>query len=536
MDIGGVAYRSPLESVPLPKGSAPAAGEENHSMTAPDRLAVVAHDAAAVDSFYHLRAETEPGCCQGLACFAARADDPARWASASARSGRLYCLGKCYAGPASTADSARPCVESHVREPVLLGNVLAGGIHTLAEYGSRGGMRALAQALETPAGRVVEAVAGAALRGRGGAGFPTGRKWAAVAQASGPAKHVVANADEGDPGSFSDRMLLEDDPFLLLEGMLIAAYAVGASRGYVYVRKEYPLAALRVQDALAEAYRDGLLGPDALGPGRACDIALVVGRGSYLCGEETAMLNAIEGRRPEARTRPCPVYEQGLFGQPTLVNNVETLCAVPWIVRHGADAYAALGFSRSRGTKLVSLASCFERPGLYEVEFGISLGDLVQQIGGGLRARELRAVMVGGPLAGLLPSRLLDTRFGYEEMQAVGGAVGHGGVIGFGDDSSIAAIAHQVFRFGAYESCGKCVPCHRGGPAIERMFANMLANVHLDTSSRAGASAQVDGAQAYGRIVDALEVASLCGHGRGLAEFARSLDRHFAEELAACFA
>jgi formate dehydrogenase iron-sulfur subunit len=346
-----------------------------------------------------------------------------------------------------------------------------------------------------------------------------------VARASAPAKYVVANADEGDPGSFSDRILLEDDPFLLIEGMLIAAHAVGAGRGYVYVRKEYPLAATRLQDALAEAYRYGLLGPDALGPGRACDIAVVVGQGSYLCGEETAMLNAIEGRRPEARTRPCRIYEQGLFDQPTLVNNVETLCAVPWIVQHGAAAYAALGFSQSRGTKLVSLSSVFERPGLYEIEFGVALRELVDDVGGGLRNRQLRALMVGGPLAGLLPAHLLETRFGYEEMQAVGAAVGHGGVIAFGDDCSIAAIAHQVFRFGAYESCGKCVPCHRGSPAIERMFSNALAHGRADMS-----------ADAYGRIVAALEAASLCGHGRSLAEFARSLERHFAAELAACFA
>lgn len=484
-----------------------------------------AQSGASVQSFYHLRADLGRRDCQGLACFAARADDPARWAAATDDATRVYCLGKCYAAPSSTEDTPRPRIEVRARTTVLLGNVRNGGGHPLRDYRAGGGEEGLAAALRMTPQQLADTIAASGLRGRGGAGFPAGRKWTAVAQASGAPKYVVANADEGDPGSFSDRLLMEDDPFLLIEGMTIAARAIGARHGYIYLRKEYPLAAERLQAALGEAYDAGLLGRAMLGSAFAFDIELVIGQGSYLCGEETAMLNAIEGKRPEARTRPPFVFEQGLNGAPTLVNNVETLCAVPWIVRHGADAYAALGFSRSRGTKLVSLCSLFERPGLYEVEFGISLRELVDDIGGGLKNRELRALMIGGPLAGLIPPSRLDARFGYEELQTIGAAVGHGGVIAFGQDSAIADIAHEVFRFGAYESCGKCVPCHRGSPVVERVFAAALAHRRPQIS-----------AGAYGDIVAALDAASLCGHGRGLAEFARSLERHFPEELAACFA
>ena len=484
-----------------------------------------AQSEASVQSFYHLRADLGRRYCQGLACFAARADDPARWTAAIDDAARVYCLGKCYASPASTEDTARPRIEARARTTVLLGNVRNGGGRTLTDYRAGGGGEGLAAALRMTPQQLIDTIAASGLRGRGGAGFPVGRKWAAVAQAGGTPKYIVANADEGDPGSFSDRLLMEDDPYLLIEGMAIAAHAIGARHGYIYLRKEYPRAAERLKVALGEAYDAGLLGRSVLGAAFAFDIELVIGQGSYLCGEETAMLNAIEDKRPEARTRPPFVFEHGLSGAPTLVNNVETLCAVPWIVRHGADAYAALGFSHSRGTKLVSLCSLFQRPGLYEVEFGISLRELVDDIGGGLKHGELRALMIGGPLAGLIPPSRLDTRFGYEELQAIGAAVGHGGVIAFGQDSSIADIAHEVFRFGAYESCGKCVPCHRGSPIVERVFASALA--HRRPEIAAGA---------YGDIIAALDAASLCGHGRGLAEFARSLERHFPEELAACFA
>jgi formate dehydrogenase iron-sulfur subunit len=478
----------------------------------------------SVGSFYHLRGGAlEHRHCQGLACFAARAANPGRWQQATAESSRVYCLGKCFLGPASTEDTRRPHIESRARQTVLLGNALAGGVHAFAEYRTRGGGEALTQALAMPPADIIFAITDSGLRGRGGAGFSAGRKWRAVAEQFGTVKYLVVNADEGDPGVFSDRVLMEEDPFLLIEGTVIAAHAVGAHKGYIYLRGEYPLARERLQAALDGARAAGMLGQRVFGANFQFDLEIVVGEGSYLAGEETAMLNAIEGKRPEARARPPHVFEHGLHGQPTLVHNVETLCAVPWIVRNGAHAYGALGFSQSRGTKLISLSSTFNRPGLYEIEFGLTLREIVESIGGGLRNGAPRALMIGGPLAGLIPPSLFDIRFGYEELQAVGAAVGHGGVIAFGMDTSIADIAHEVFRFGSYESCGKCTPCHLGAPLLEQSFRAPAPN-------RAPLSRDL-----YDDLVNALEAASLCGHGRGLAEFARSLECHFPGELAACF-
>ncbi len=482
----------------------------------------------SVRSFYHLRgAPIERRSCQGLACFAARAANPARWRQATAESSRVYCLGKCYLGPASTEDTHRPHIESRARQPVLLANTLAGGVHAFADYRARGGGEALARALAAPPADIIFAITDSGLRGRGGAGFSTGRKWRAVAEQPGATKYLVVNADEGDPGAFSDRALMEDDPFLLIEGALIAAHAVGAHKGYVYLRGEYPLARARLQAALDNARAAGLLGPRVLGANFAFDLDIVLGEGSYLAGEETAMLNAIEGRRPEARARPPQVFEHGLHGQPTLVQNVETLCAVPWIVRNGAHAYRALGFSQSHGTKLISLSSTFNRPGLYEIEFGMTLRKIVADIGGGLGGGEPRALMIGGPLAGLVPPSLFDARFGYEELQAIGAAVGHGGIIAFGADTSIADIAHEVFRFGSYESCGKCTPCHLGAPLLAQSFGSFASS----SASKAPRLSRDE----YDDLLNALEAASLCGHGRGLAEFARNLERHFPRELKACF-
>jgi formate dehydrogenase iron-sulfur subunit len=483
-------------------------------------------DRPSVRSFYHLAGVSLAGRhCRGLACFAGRALDPARFAAAAAETPRIDCLGKCYLGPAAADLDARPHVAAHARETVLLANVLAGGVHDLTAYRARGGCTALRSALAMDPATIRAAIAASGLRGRGGAGFPAGRKWEAVARAAGTPKTVVVNADEGDPGAFSDRFLLEDDPFLVIEAAAIAARAVGAEQGIVYLRREYPAARRRLHAAIDAARGAGMLGANILGSRVPFDLRIVDGAGSYLCGEETAMLNAIEGERPEARTRPPFVFERGLFGAPTLVHNVETLCAVPWILRRGADAYRSLGFSHSRGTKLLSLHSLFARPGLYEVEFGVRLSDIVDDVGGGLAHGTLRALMIGGPLAGLIPPRELTTRFGYEELQSIGAAVGHGGVIAFADDTSVAEIAHEVFAFGAAESCGKCTPCHLGSPILARAFAAAVAQ-QPPVLSRARSM----------DLVAALELASLCGHGRGLAEFARSLERHFMEDLRACLA
>lgn len=473
---------------------------------------------ASLRTFYHLLdTPLQDVACNGLACFAARQDAPERWAKACRQTPTVYCLGKCYASPSDSGHDVLPHVSCHARKSVLLQNVADSGVTDLLEYIKRGGGDARQCALRTSPDDLVKMICASQLRGRGGAGFPAWRKWQTVAMHAAPRKYLVINADEGDPGAFSDRFLMERDPFLLIEGAIVTAQAIGANAGFVYVRKEYPDAARVMSEAIVAARAAGWLG-------ERFDLECVVGAGSYLCGEETALLNALEGRRPEARLRPPQVAERGLFGYPTLVHNVETLCCVPWIAKHGAEAFAELGFSASRGTKLLSLNSLFNRPGLYEVEFGIGLDALVGKLGLGLRRGPLKGLMVGGPLAGIVPPALLHTRLGYEEMAAIGCAVGHGGVIAFANDSSIAAIAAEVFRFGARESCGKCTPCRLGIPALAYDFA---------TAAAPPSPKQANGI-AHDAVIDALATTSLCGHGRGIAEFARALQRHFPEEWSAC--
>jgi formate dehydrogenase iron-sulfur subunit len=390
--------------------------------------------------------------------------------------------------------------------------IIAGGARTIDTYRRFGGYRALAAVKSMPPESTLAAIENSNLRGRGGAGFPTGRKWRAVAQQPPGQKYVVANADEGDPAAFIDRFIIEDDPHCLIEAMAIAAYAVGASKGYIYLRKEYPAAIKVLGAALAEARAAGHIGPSA-----GFDLLLFEGHGSYVCGEETALLNSIEGRRAEVRARPPYPTESGLWGRPTLVNNVETFVNVPWIINHGTEAYRQLGFSKSQGTKVLSLNSLFHRPGLYEVEFGVSLRHIVETLGGGLKSGTLKGLIVGGPLAGVLPPSLLDTKFGFEELRAVGAMVWHGGILAFDEHTSIRELIRHIAEFAAVESCGKCTPCRRGGEKIAEMFAAGLA----------------DKAE-FNEINAALLATSLCGLGTGLGEFTTTALQHYREELASC--
>jgi NADH:ubiquinone oxidoreductase subunit F (NADH-binding) len=471
-----------------------------------------------VRSFYHLaESSLEERSCQGTACFLARHLAAGQWPLGPAEP-RVSCLGKCYASPASTVTIARPAVSIDARHGIVLAQIAQGGARTLASYRALGGYQALARALERPADELVRAIEASGLRGRGGAGFPTGKKLRAVAEQPASDKVVVANADEGDAGAYIDRIIIEDNPHCLVEGLLLAAHAVGARRGYVYLRREYPDALAILHKAAGEARAAGIL------DGRF-HVEIVVGEGSYVCGEETALLDSIEGRRPMVRSRPPYPSQAGLFRRPTLVQNVETLANFPWIARHGADAYAALGFSQSRGTKVVSLNSLFRRPGLYEVEFGVPLRRIVDELGGGLKTGTLKGLMIGGPLAGVIPPRLLDTPFGFEELHAIGAAVGHGGVLAFDEHTSIRELVHHVFSFAAYESCGKCTPCRLGAARGEAIFADVLAR----------GRASVSEAKEWTALVELLRATSLCGHGGGLAEFALSIVRHYPEELAACF-
>ena len=482
---------------------------------------------AHIASFYHLsREDKAEQFCQGTACFVARHLNRDRWSAALNQEQRIYCLGNCFMSPASSSDAIRPKMESHCRESIVLGAILDGPCRSFAAYSAHDGYLALEQTLNQPKEELLRTIELSGLRGRGGAGFPTGKKWRAVAAQCALEKFVVANADEGDPGAYIDRYLIEDIPHRLIEAMTIAGYAVRSAKGYIYLRKEYQQACEVMRQALAEARNEGVLGERILGKEFSFDIELVVGRGSYVCGEETALLNSIEGRRPEVRLRPPYPAEDGLFHKPTLINNVETLANIPWIVRHGGDAFHNMGFSNSHGTKVLSLNSLFCSPGLYEIEFGISVREIVERLGGGLKSgRSVKGLLIGGPLAGIIPPHLFETPLGFEELASIGAAVGHGGVTAFDENTSIAELVHHVFDFGAFESCSKCTPCRLGSREIEQAFRRVVETGNGYAHER----------ERFSDITSALETTSLCGLGSGLAEFAKSVLHNYAEELESCF-
>ncbi len=357
---------------------------------------------------------------------------------------------------------------------------------SLDDYAAHGGLVGLRAALAMTASDIVQAVTDSGLRGRGGAAFPAGIKWRTVLGAPGIEKYVVCNADEGDSGTFSDRMLLEGDPFCLIEGMVIAGLAVGASRGYVYLRSEYPRAWRVVNAALKLAREAGLLGDDILGSGRAFDIEARLGGGAYICGEETAMLESIEGKRGQVRVKPPLPAVKGLFGKPTVINNLITLASVPVILARGAGFYRDFGQGRSLGTLPFQLAGNVRRGGLVEKAFGLTLRALLEDFGGGTASgRPIRAVQVGGPLGAYVPPADFDLPLDYEAFAARGAMIGHGGVVVFDDTVDMARMARFAMEFCAEESCGKCTPCRigstRGMEVIDRIIAGdeRAANVAL---------------------------------------------------------
>ena len=344
------------------------------------------------------------------------------------------------------------------------------------DYTSHGGNAGLRQALSLTPAEVVETVVDSGLRGRGGAGFPTGIKWRTVLGAEADLKFVCCNADEGDSGTFADRMLIEGDPFTLIEGMTIAAYAVGATEGYVYLRSEYPDAVATLKSAIEIARENGWLGANILGSDLTFDLHVRVGAGAYICGEETSMLESLEGKRGEVRAKPPIPALEGLFGRPTVVNNVLSLATVPTILANGAEAYASYGTGRSLGTSVFQLGGNVARGGIVETAFGITLGELVNDFGGGTSSgRPVRAVQVGGPLGAYLPVEQFDLPMDYEAFAAAGAMVGHGGIVVFDESVDMAAMARFAFEFCAAESCGKCTPCRvgavRGVETIDRIVA-----------------------------------------------------------------
>lgn len=344
----------------------------------------------------------------------------------------------------------------------------------LDDYVANGGLSGLKRALTMTGAEIVSEVTDSGLRGRGGAGFPTGIKWNTVAGAQADQKYIVCNADEGDSGTFADRMLMEGDPFCLIEGMIIAGLAVGATKGYIYLRSEYPDAIDVMNKAIAIAFAQGLLGQNVLESGHIFDLEVRVGAGAYVCGEETSLLNSLEGKRGVVRAKPPLPALEGLFGKPTVVNNVLSLATVPVIFEKGAAFYQNFGIGRSRGTTPLQIAGNVAKGGLFEAPFGIPLGDLVNDICGGTASgKPVKAVQVGGPLGAYMPPEKFDTLIGYEEFDAAGGLIGHAGVVVFDETADMLSMARFAMEFCAVESCGKCTPCRigavRGVETIDRI-------------------------------------------------------------------
>lgn len=348
---------------------------------------------------------------------------------------------------------------------------------SIDDYIAHGGYRGLERALTMPDAAIVEEVTASGLRGRGGAGFPAGIKWRTTLQASAPQKYVVCNADEGDSGTFSDRMIMEGDPLVLIEGMTIAALAAGATQGYIYLRSEYPDALIAFNQAIEAASARGYLGANIRGSGKSFELEVRVGAGAYICGEETAMLESLEGRRGMVRFKPPLPAISGLFGHPTVINNVITLASVPVILEKGGAFYKEYGIGRSRGTLPIQLAGNVKRPGLIEKAFGVTLREIIFDYGGGTASgRPVRAVQVGGPLGAYFPESMLDVALDYEAMVAKNGILGHGGIVVFDDTVDLVKQARYAMEFCAIESCGKCTPCRigstRGVETIDRIAAS----------------------------------------------------------------
>jgi formate dehydrogenase iron-sulfur subunit len=392
---------------------------------------------------------------------------------------------------------------------------------SLDDYLANGGYQGLMRAFSLSPADVVKEVTDSGLRGRGGAAFPTGIKWKTVADAPANQKYVTCNADEGDSGTFADRMLMEGDPFCLIEGMTIAAIAVGATQGYIYLRCEYPHAHRALNAALEAAYAQGYLGENIRGTSKRFDLEVRLGAGAYICGEETSMLESLEGKRGEIRPRPPLPAIKGLFGQPTIVNNVMSLASVPIILQKGSAFYRDYGVGKSRGTLTVQLGGNIKRGGLIERAFGVTLREILYDYGGGSASgRPIRAVQVGGPLGAYLPESQFDTPLDYEAFTNIQALLGHGGIVAFDDTVDMARMARYAMEFCAIESCGKCTPCRigstRGVEVIDRVISGQDRDVNLALAEE---------------LCDTMLNGSLCGLG-GLTPYpVQSAMRHFPEDF-----
>jgi bidirectional [NiFe] hydrogenase diaphorase subunit len=394
----------------------------------------------------------------------------------------------------------------------------------LEDYIAADGYLALTTVLsEMSPAEVIAEVTKSGLRGRGGAGYPTGLKWSTVAKASGSPKMLVCNADEGDPGAFMDRSVLESDPHRVLEGMAIAAYAVGAGEGYMYVRAEYPLAVARLKTAIRLAERQGLLGNNIAGTQFSFRISIRLGAGAFVCGEETALIASIEGKRGTPRPRPPYPAESGLFGHPTLINNVESYANIPPIIRNGGEWFAKVGTGRSKGTKVFALAGTIKNTGLIEVPMGITLRDIIFEIGGGIPdGKNFKAVQTGGPSGGCIPESFLDTPVDYETLTKLGSIMGSGGMIVMDETSSMVDVARYFMEFCMTESCGKCIPCRAGTVQMYELLGRF-----------AGKNATNADLALLEGLCDLVRNTSLCGLGQSAPNPVSSTLRYFKPEYEA---
>jgi bidirectional [NiFe] hydrogenase diaphorase subunit len=395
----------------------------------------------------------------------------------------------------------------------------------IEDYIAANGYSAMMRVItEMTPSQVIDEVVKSGLRGRGGAGYPTGLKWSTVAKATPKKiKFAICNADEGDPGAFMDRSVLESDPHRVLEGMLIAAYAVGASEGFIYVRAEYPLAVKRLRMAIRQAERLGLLGHNICGTRFSFGIDLRLGAGAFVCGEETALISSVEGKRGTPRPRPPYPAQEGLFGEPTLINNVETYANIPPIIRNGGDWYAKIGSEKSKGTKVFALAGSVENTGLVEVPMGITLREIVFEVGGGIpNGREYKAVQTGGPSGGCIPSQFLDMPVDYESLAKVGSIMGSGGMIVMDNTSCMVDVAKYFMDFCMSESCGKCIPCRVGTYQMNELLARIT---RFEATQKDIAMIE--------ELCDLMKNTSLCGLGQSAPNPVLSTLRYFAEEYKA---
>jgi formate dehydrogenase iron-sulfur subunit len=390
------------------------------------------------------------------------------------------------------------------------------------QYLAHGGYKGLQRALGMSGAQVVQEVTDSGLRGRGGAAFPTGIKWKTVLDQQVEQKYVVCNADEGDSGTFSDRMLMEGDPYCLIEGMTIAGVAVGATQGYIYLRIEYPHAEIALREAIATARARGYLGRDVLGSGKTFELDVRMGAGAYICGEETSLLESLEGKRAEVRFRPPLPAIKGLFGKPTIINNVISLASLPIILERGATFYKDYGMGRSRGTLPIQLAGNIRHGGLVEKAFGVTLRELLYDFGGGSASgRPIRTVQVGGPLGAYIPESQFDTPLDYEAFTAIGALVGHGGIVAFDDTVDMARMARYAMEFCAVESCGKCTPCRIGSTRGIEVLDRILA----------GGPERPANLALLEDLCDTMQYGSLCGLG-GMTPFpVQSALKHFPEDF-----